>query len=73
MADVVDEERNQFLRELVGPVVVGAVGHDSRHSVGVMEGTHEMVGAGLAGTVWRVRIVLGGLIEEILSVSLVVL
>ena len=43
VADIVDEERNQLLRELVGTIVVRAVGYDSRHSVCVVEGTHEVV------------------------------
>jgi len=43
VADVVDEERNQFFGELIGAVVVRAVGDDSRHSVGVVEGTYEVV------------------------------
>ena len=43
VADVVDEQRNQFLGELVGTIVVGAIGDDDRHAVGVVEGTHEVV------------------------------
>ena len=48
VADVVNEERYQLLGELIGTVVVRAVGHDGRHAVGVVEGTHEVVAAGLA-------------------------
>ena len=43
LTDIVDEEGYQFLGELVRSVVVRAVGHECRHSVGVMIGTHEMV------------------------------
>ena len=43
MTDVVDEQRNQFLGELIGTVVVGAVGYDDRHAVGVVVGTYKMV------------------------------
>ena len=43
MADIVDEQRDEFLGELIWTVVVRAVGHDSRHSVCVVEGTHEVV------------------------------
>ena len=43
MADVIDEEWNQFFRKLVRTIVVRAVGHDDRHSVGVVIGTHEVV------------------------------
>ena len=49
MADVVDEERNQLLWELIWTIVVGAVGHDGRHSVSVVESTHEVVGTSLGG------------------------
>ena len=48
VAYVVDEERNQFLGELVWPVVVGAVGHDGGHAVGVVKSTHKVVAARLA-------------------------
>ena len=43
MTDIVDEQRNQLLRELIWSVVVGAVGHDGWHSVCVVESTDEMV------------------------------
>ena len=43
VADVVDKQRYQFLRELVRAVVVGAVGHDGGHAVGVVEGTDKVV------------------------------
>ena len=43
MADVVDEQRNQLLRELIGAVVVRAVGNDDGHAVSVVIGTHEVV------------------------------
>ena len=43
VADVVDEQRDELLRELVRAVVVGAVGHERGHPVGVVVGPHEMV------------------------------
>ena len=43
MADIVDEQRDEFLGELIWTVVVRAVGHDSRHSVCIVEGAHEVV------------------------------
>ena len=43
MTDVVDEQRNQLLWELVWTVVVGAVGHDGRHTVCIVESADEMV------------------------------
>ena len=43
MTDVVDEQRNQLLRELVWTVVVRAVGHDGRHTVCIVESTDEVV------------------------------
>ena len=43
VTDVVDEQRDEFLRELVRTVVVRAVGHDGRHAVGVVIGSDKMV------------------------------
>ena len=43
MTDVVDEQRNQLLRELVWTVVIRAVGHDGRHTVCIVESTNEVV------------------------------
>ena len=43
VTDVVDEERNELLRELVRAVVVRTVCHDSGHSKGIVEGTHKVV------------------------------
>ena len=43
VADVVDEQRDKLLGELIRTVVVRTVGYDSRHSVCVVEGTHEVV------------------------------
>ena len=43
VANVVDEQRYQFLRELIGTVVVRAVGHNDRHAVGVVECSDKMV------------------------------
>ena len=69
VAYVVDEQGDQLLGELVGAVVVRAVGHDSGQAVGVVEGAHEMVRAGLRGAVGRVRQVLQVLGEELLAVG----
>ena len=73
MTNVVDEERNQLLGELVGSVVVRAVGDDGRHAVGVVEGTHKVIRAGFRSTVGRMRIVLGGFVEEVRAVGEMVL
>ena len=48
---VVYEQRYQFFGELVGPVVVGAVGHKGGHAVGVVIGAHEVVARCLGGGV----------------------
>ena len=45
VADVVDEEGYQLLRELVRTIVVRAVGHDGRHAIGIVECANKMVGA----------------------------
>ena len=69
VTDVVDEQRNQFFRELVRSVVVRAVGHDGGHAVGIVEGTDKMVTAGLRSRIGAVRVVFGVFVEEILSIS----
>ena len=68
-----DKEWNEFLRELVGSIVIRAVGHDSRHAVCVMEGTHKVVATGLGCRVGAMGVVLGSLYEEVLAIGLVVL
>ena len=69
MTDVVDEQRNQLLWELVWTIVVGAVGHDGRHTVCIVESTNEVVRACLGCRLWRVRIVLGSLEQKKASCS----
>ena len=49
VADIVDEQRDELLRELVGPVVVRTVGHQGRHAVGVVIGPDEVVARGFGG------------------------
>ena len=68
VTDVVDEQRNQLLRELIRPVVVRTVRHDGRHAVRVVECPHKVVTACLAGRVGAVWIILRILVEEILPV-----
>ena len=69
VAYIVDKQRNQLLRELIRAVVVRAVGDDGGQAVGVVEGAHEVVGAGLGGAVGRVRQVLQVFGEELLAVG----
>ena len=71
MPDIVDEKRYQLLRELVRTVVVRAVRNYSRHAVGVVEGTHEVVRGGLRRAVRAVGAVPGRLTEELVTVHLV--
>ena len=66
-ADVVDEKRDQLLRELVRTVVVRAVGNQRRHAIRVVVGPHEVVGRGFRGRVGAVRIVLRLFGEELLA------
>ena len=73
VADVVDEEGDQLLGELVGTVVVGAVGDDRRHSVCVVVCAHEVVAAGLGCRIWGMGVVFGRLEEELCAVGHVVL
>ena len=67
VADVVDEQRDELLRKLVGPVVVRAVSHQRRHPVRVVVGPHEVVGRGFRGRVGAVRGVLRLFGEELLA------
>jgi len=55
VAGIVDHQRNQLLRKLVRPVVVGAAGDVDRHAVGVMERAHKMIRAGLGSGIRAVR------------------
>ena len=55
-----DHERDQFFREVVGAVVVGAVGGEHRQAVGVVPGAHQVVAGGLAGAVGAVGFVAMG-------------
>ena len=71
VADIVDEQGYQFLRELVGAVVVRAVRNYSRHPVGVVEDPYEMVRGGLRRAVGAVGAVSRSLAEELVPVHLV--
>ena len=61
---VVDDQGDQLLRELIGAVVVGAVGDVGRETVGVHIGLHQHVRPRLAGGIGAVGIVGRVLIEE---------
>ena len=53
-----EHERNQFFRKLVRPVVIGAIGGQSRQAVSVVISAHQMVRTGLGGgirAVGRIR------------------
>ena len=69
VADIVDEQGYQFLRELVGAVVVRAVRNYGRHPVGVVEGPYER--GSLRRAVGTVGAVSRGLTEELVPVHLV--
>ena len=67
--DIVDEQRDELLRELVGTVVVRAVGHHRGHAVGIVVGAYEVVGRGLGRAVRTVRLVLEVFREETRAVG----
>ncbi len=52
-----DHERDELFGEVVGPVVVAAVGGEHRQAIGVVPGTHQVVAGGLAGAVRAVGFV----------------
>ena len=57
---VMDDQGDELFREVVGAVVVGAVGGQHRQAVGMAVGTDQMVAGGLAGGVWAVGFVTVG-------------
>ena len=62
VTDIVDEQRDEFLRELVRSVIVGTVGDNGGHTVGIVKGANKMVARCLAcriGAVWAIRGLLG--------------
>ena len=69
VSDIVDEQGNEFLGELIRTVIIGTVGDDGGHTIGIMVSTHEMVGTGLGcriGTVWTICCILA---EEFISIG----
>ena len=70
MLDVVDHQRNQLLRELVGAVVIGAASDVDGHTIGIMKRLHKIVGAGLRRRVRAVGIDRRSLHEIALLTSL---
>ena len=73
VTDIVYKERDQLLGELVGPVVVRAVGHDRWHAVGVVERPHEVIRRRLRCRIGRMGIILRILVEEVAAVGKVML
>ncbi|SYJ11597.1 Uncharacterised protein [Klebsiella pneumoniae] len=51
-------QRDQFFREVIRAIVIGAVGHHDRQTVGTVPGTNQVIATGLGGRVraaWRIR------------------
>jgi len=69
VTDVVDEKRDELFGELVRTIVVGAVRHDGRHAVGIVERAHEVIGTSLRSRIRRMRRVLGRFVEKVIAVS----
>ena len=55
MFDIVDHQRNQLLRELIGTIVVRAPGDIHRHPIGIMKCHDKMIRACLRGGVRTMR------------------
>ena len=53
--DILDNQRNQFFREVVRTVVVGATGNRYRHFISVVVSHYHHVCTCLRSTVWAVR------------------
>ena len=47
MTDIVDEEGDQLLWELIGTIVIRAVGHQCRHPIGIVVRTDKVVAGSL--------------------------
>ena len=60
---IVDDQRDQLLRELISAVVVGTVGDIRRKMIGVHIGFHQHIRARLAGRIRAVRRIRRRLIE----------
>ena len=73
VTDVVDKERNELLGELIGTVVVRAVGDDGGQAVGVVEGAHEVVARGFGCAIRAMGLVFKVFGEEFLAVGQMVL
>ncbi len=68
MADIVDKERNKLLGKLIRAVVIRAVRHDAWHPICIVICTNKVVAACLGSRIRRMRVVLRGLVEEVLAV-----
>lgn len=73
VVDVVDEQGYQLLRKLIWTVVVRAVGHNGRESVGIVECPDKVVTAGLCCTIRAMRLIFQIFGKELLSVCEVML
>ena len=60
---VVDHQRNELFREMEGAIIVGAIGGQHWQTIGVVVGTHQVVGRRLARRVGTVRLVAVGFTE----------
>ncbi len=63
---IIDCQRNKFFRKLIRTVIVGAVGKHHRKPVGMVIGTHKVVGACFGSRIGAPRVVGGRLHKEAL-------
>lgn len=59
-----DDQRDQLFGEMIGAVVVGAVGNDGRQAISTAPGSHQMVAGGLGGRIGAAGGVRGGFSKE---------
>ena len=64
MADIVDEEGDQLLGELIGSIVIRAVGHQCRHPISIMVSTDKVIAGSLTCRVRAMWIILAVLCKE---------
>jgi len=65
---VEDHEGDELFRELIGPVVVGAVGEGEREPIGMVVGLGEVIACRLAGRIGRAGVV-GGFFGKIAFIA----
>ena len=57
MQRIDQEQRDQLFWELIGPIIVRAIGCGGLRAIGVVIGAHQMVAGGLAGRIGGIGLI----------------